>query len=160
MHGEQEKHIGEQHSNKLKGEGNVCYSDYCEMLGCGALSSLDQERKLASCRALWEKCFPLKAGKISRENQDIFTRKFCQKFMRGGASRKPDLLLEKHDATYDNLVVLKYLGFGFVVVILLVYYLLICLWRSETISTPLMRGRGSLSWSERLLGGRRKEKGY
>lgn len=162
----------ESHSTQLVGEGNICFSDYCEMLGCPSFTKKEvssnpseQQRKLAACRAVWNQCFPMSEGRLARENQDLFTRKFCQKFMSGEGARKADLLLEKHNAEYDNLVVLKYLGFGFLVMVLIVYYLLICLWRNETIATPLMKGRGSaggggslawLSWMTR----QRKEKGY
>lgn len=157
----------EAHSNKLIGEGNVCYSDYCEMLGCPSFlhkevfSSLEQQRKLAACRTLWNQCFPLSAGKLARENQDLFTRKFCSKFLSREGPLKADLLLEKHHAEYDNLAVLKYLGFGFLVMVLVVYYLLICLWRNETIATPLMKGRAaSSSWWLWAMARPRKEKGY
>ncbi len=84
------------------------------MLGCAdakselaSLSTAETKRQSTKCRTVVQSCFPLSQSRATRELEDLFQRKFCGRFTSQFAV---DTVLDAHNAEWDNLRVLKYLG--------------------------------------------------
>ena len=143
-----EEHVV-QHKDRITMEGTSCYSDYCEMLGCEdvekerrlAKLNLDDEHvKLYQCKEVFSSCFEGHA-KYHRL-VDTFFRKFCSKFFMPDSERS--MHHSPHGSHWDATRVLKVLGLVFVLFLLIVFYILVIIWKAEASTSPDFQANASL----------------
>ena len=155
-----ERHM-ESHAGRISNAHSKCYSDYCLMLGCP--SSLSQLRQAPlnptaralqhhKCKDILSSCFD-RHSKQGRELRGLFVDKFCSRFT------DEDLTEVMHDSQ-DSIKVLKYVGFAFLVMGLVIFYILLWLWRSESSTTSDLQSTSYSSRLRRFFNAPKKTKGY
>ena len=155
-----EQHMASQHVSKISNQNTKCYSDHCPMLGC---ESSEQERRknplneaaralnMHKCKDILSSCFHRHSSQ-GREMRSIFVAKFCSRFAKNN--------VESSSGSNDTLLVLKYVGFAFLVMGLIIFYILLCLWRSESATNRDLPSSGILVRLKRLFANSQKRKGY
>lgn len=157
-----EDHIRSSHANGISSAHSKCYMDYCDMLGCDDHHSLtlapfsksERDTKLHWCKQVLNSCFDRNKPK-GRELLDMFSKKFCGRFL-----EKAELVAPARHTAWDKYRVLKYLGIGFLVLILLVFYVLIFIWKSENASSPDIAWPGLMGRIKQTVMHPKKVKGY
>jgi len=137
-----DRHFGKRHPSNVS-SGSICLADYCHLLDCKERereeddSLLDEVSQLPSkpcqpqekarerhlCQALMPKCFPPGKSSLAHTLHDEFTAKICdaltcdvkKKDIRGGFRSR-----------------LYYVLVALVLMLLVMYYIAVFLWRSET----------------------------
>jgi hypothetical protein len=105
------------HSDKISAESTRCFSDYCTILGCFGGRSSEKEWKLLlhRCRQIVSQCVPDRSSVVNA----LLLSSLCAKF--GGVA------VEKQDGK-----VVQILGIVFVGLIVVVFYVVVCMWRKES----------------------------
>jgi hypothetical protein len=155
-----EAHMQSRHASKISNANTKCYSDYCPMLGCA--SSEEERRKnpmndaalalnMHKCKDVLSSCFERHSAQ-GREMRSIFTTKFCSRFSKENA--------DAYTGSNDAMLVLKYVGFAFLVMGMIIFYILLWLWRSESVTSRDLPTSGILVRLKRLFINSQKKKGY
>lgn len=115
------------------------------------LSDLEQSLQLHKCKDVLNSCFDRKS-KEARDLRHLFVKKFCSRF-----TEKPVEAL--HDSQ-DSMRVIKYLAFGFLVMGLMIFYVLLVIWRNEARTDGDLQASSYMVRFRRALNAQRKVKGY
>jgi hypothetical protein len=159
-----EEHLVE-HASKVSDANMKCYSDFCRMLGCedteadmkkNLLNSVELAIEAHKCKDVLSSCFDRSKEK-ERRIYWLFRRKFCARFEPADSQDKGDT----YHVVWDDLRVLRYLGFAFLCMGFVVFYCLLYFWRSEMSTEADLSQSGSwFARVKRAFSSKRKIKGY
>jgi hypothetical protein len=110
----------------------------------------DLKIELHKCKDIVASCAP----DTTSELRAVLRKKFCSKLMTGEGAGGPE-----NAVASESMRVLKYLGLAFVVVVLVVFYILILLWRQESSFSDDLESSFWERLMRRIKRGR-KQKGY
>lgn len=114
-----ELHLEQEHADKIPSSTSLCFSDYCPLLGCYGMKQPEAQWKalLHKCREMVRRCVPDQSSPV----HSILVSNLCSPF--AGVAR------EREDGSR---FVLQVLGLVFVGLCVVVFYIVLCLWRRET----------------------------
>ena len=151
------------HANKISSAHDKCYSDFCDILGCESTqlewqkhppSQRDREHLLHKCRDVFGFCFDRRT-KEGRDMHTHFAKKLCARFT------EHDQGADSVHHSEDSSLVLRYLGFAFLAVLLLVFFILMTLYKTEAhSSTGSLQSQGLAARLRRTFHSPKKVKGY
>ncbi len=145
-------HVLANHTDRVSSSASSCFSDFCVMLGCAPLERAELRFELHKCQDVVASCVP--EDKKNTDLRSALAKKFCARFVSSSSG-----VGEEAGGAGESLAVLKYLGLAFGAVFLVVFYILLLLWRQESsFSDDLESSFFRRIW--RMLKRGRKQKGY
>ncbi len=114
------EHMRRNHSKDVSEESTRCFSDYCDILGCAKVAERDWKMSLFKCRQVVGQCVEDRTSVA----YGLLLSNLCSKF--------DGITVEKQDGSKR---VLQILGLVFISLCVVVFYVIVCLWRTESKSS-------------------------
>ncbi|EFA75912.1 hypothetical protein PPL_10484 [Heterostelium album PN500] len=131
-------HLKNNHASLIPSNATVCLSDFCDMLNCKddpviACDNKRMDKLKHHCQSIMYNCFPLNQEQ-SRMLNSHFTKNICDHLTCDGYKRH---IPKQSDSNQSNSgrswSLMKYIAALITIIIIVLFYLIVCFYRKETI---------------------------